>query len=97
METTPEQAIATLLRETQAAHRAYEKGVLGGEFDEDWAAWYATYLLDHGLADYLAGAGNLDAETLTAMLTRLDAEYRQEETTGHWPDIYARGIVAGFR
>lgn len=97
METTPEMAIAALLRETEAAHGAYETSVLGGVFDEDWAAWYAVYLLDHGLADHLPGAGSLDPETLTAMLTRLAAEYEQGEDTGPWPDAYARGIVSGFR
>lgn len=97
MATTREKAIAALLRETEAAHGAYEADVLGGKFDEDWAAWYAMYLLDNGLEDHLPGVGNLDVETLTAMLTRLDTEYRQEETTGHWPDIYAQGIVTGYR
>ena len=97
MDTAAETAIATLLRETEAAHGAYETSALGGVFDEDWAAWYAVYLLDHGLENQLPGAGSLNAETLTAMLTRLAAEYEQEETTGPWPDVYARGIVAGFR
>ena len=97
METTPEMAIAALLRETEAAHGAYETSVLGGVFDEDWAVWYAAYLLDHGLADHFPGAGSLDPETLTAMLTRLAAEYEQEETMGPWPDVYARGIVTGRR
>jgi hypothetical protein len=31
-----------------------------------------------------------------AMLTRLAAEYEQEGATDPWPDVYARGIVAGF-
>ena len=94
METTQESAIAALLREAEAAHGAYETEVLGGVFDDDWAAWYAKYLLDHGLGDLLPRARSLDLETLTAMLTRFAAEYEQEETTGPWPDVYARGIVS---
>jgi hypothetical protein len=94
METTQESAIAALLRETEAAHGAYETDVLGGVFDEDWAAWYAKYLLDHGLGDHLPGAQGLDVPALTAMLTRFAAEYEQAETTGPWPDFYARGIVS---
>ena len=35
METTRESAIAALLRETKAAHGAYETDVLGGVFDKD--------------------------------------------------------------
>ena len=56
METTAEKAVADLLRETETAHGAYETNVLGGVFDEEWPAWYAIYLLDHGLGDHLPGA-----------------------------------------
>jgi hypothetical protein len=97
MEIAPEQAVAALLREAETAHVAYETNVLGGVFDEDWPAWYATYLLDHGLGARLPGGESLDVATLTAMLARLAADYEQGEQTSPWPDVYARGIVAGFR
>jgi hypothetical protein len=97
METAPEQAVAALLREAETAHVAYETNVLGEVFDEDWPAWYAAYLLDHGLADHLPSGERLDVITLTAMLARLAAEYERGEQTSPWPDVYARGIVAGFR
>jgi hypothetical protein len=94
MESTQELALAALLRETEAAHGAYETGVLGGVFDKDWATWYATYLLENGLAERLPRAGSLDILTLTALLTRLASQYEREETHGPWPDFYAQGIVA---
>src|SRR5829696_8022654 len=97
MEATPELAVASLLREAQAAHGAYETEVLGGVFDEDWPAWYAAYLLDHGLADHLPGGEHLHVADLTAMLARLAADYEQGEQASPWPDVYARGIVAGLR
>ena len=97
METTAEKAVAALLRETEAAHGAYETNVLGGVFDEEWPAWYATYLLDHGLGDHLPGAKSLDVANLAAMLARLAADYEQGDKTSPWPDVYAQGIVAGFR
>jgi hypothetical protein len=96
METTPDQAVAALLRETATAHAAYETNVLGGVFDEDWPAWYAAYLLDHGLGDHLVGGESLDVANLTAMLARLAADYQQGEQASPWPDVYAHGIVAGF-
>jgi hypothetical protein len=96
METAPEHAVAALLREAESAHVAYETNVLGGVFDEDWPAWYAAYLLDHGLGDRLPGGESSDVATLTAMLARLAADYEQAEQTSPWPDAYARGIVAGF-
>ena len=97
METTSAQAVAALLREAETAHVAYETSVLGGVFDEECAAWYAAYLLDHGLGDHLPGGESLDVATLTAMLARLAANYEQGEQSSPWPDVYARGMVAEFR
>lgn len=37
--------LAGLLREAEAAHGEYEKQELGGERDEDWAEWYAEFIL----------------------------------------------------
>src|SRR5688572_5871874 len=97
METTSEQAVAALLREGEAAHGAYETNVLGGVFGEDWPAWYAVYLLDHGLGDRLPSGESLDVATLTAMLARLATDYQRGEQASPWPDVYARGVVAAFR
>jgi hypothetical protein len=97
MEMAPEQAVAALLREAETAHVAYETNVLGGVFDEDWPAWYATYLLDHGLGARLPGGESLDVATLTSMLARLATDYQRGEQASFWPDDYARGIVAGVR
>ena len=97
METTPEKEIAALLRETETAHGAYETSDLGGVYDEAWPAWYAAYLLDHGLGAHLPGAEGLDVTSLAAMLARLAADYEQGEQTGPWPDVYAQGLIAGFR
>ena len=97
METASEKVVAALLRETQTAHAAYETNDLGGVFDQGWPAWYAAYLLDHGLSDLLPGAESLDVDNLTAMLARLAADYERGEQASPWPDVYARGIVASFR
>jgi hypothetical protein len=35
--------LATLLREAEKAHAAYEKEL--GSRDEDWPGWYADYVL----------------------------------------------------
>jgi hypothetical protein len=96
METTAEKAVAALLREAETAHGAYETDVLGGAFDEEWPAWYAAYLLDHGLRAQLPSAENLDDTNLTTMLARLAADYERGEQTGPWPDVYAQGLVAEF-
>jgi len=93
METTPEKAVAALLREAETAHGTYETNVLAGIYDEAWPAWYAAYLLDQGLGDHLSGAESLDVANLTTMLTRLAADYQRGDQSSPWPDVYARGIV----
>lgn len=96
MEKTPEQAVAALLEEAEAAHGAYETNVLGGVYDEAWPAWYASYLLDHGLGDHLPRDEHIDLDALTALLARLAADYERGDKTIPWPDAYARRIVAEF-
>jgi hypothetical protein len=43
-----------LLSQAGAAHGVYEERDLGGVYAQQWPAWYATYLIEHGIAD-LAG------------------------------------------
>jgi hypothetical protein len=95
MKLTAEQAVAALLKETETAHCAYETTVLDGTFDAEWPAWYAAYLLDHGLADHFSDSKSLDVENLAAMLARLAADYDRGDKTSPWPDVYANAIVSG--
>lgn len=37
--------LTRLLSEAEEAHGQYEKEQLGGARDEDWAQWYAEYIL----------------------------------------------------
>jgi hypothetical protein len=97
MEMTAEEAIIALLKEAETAHGVYETNVLGGAFDEEWPAWYATYLLDHGLSDHLPHDASIDRDSLAAMLARLAADYERGAMAIPWPDAYAQRIVAGFR
>jgi hypothetical protein len=38
--------LADLLREAEAAHGVYETEELGGVRDEEWAAWYAEFIVE---------------------------------------------------
>ena len=91
-----EKAVAALLEETEAAHGAYESNVLGGVYDEAWPAWYAAYLVDHGLGHHLSRHESIDLDELTALLARLAADYERGDKAIPWPDAYARRIVAEF-
>ena len=94
MEMGTETSIARLLTETLVAHSDHETTVLGGVYDEEWAFWYATYLLEHGLPDLLPHAAKLNAAQLGAILTQLDADYRQEKREEEWPTYYAERLGA---
>jgi hypothetical protein len=43
------EAIVALLVEAEQAHATYETTELGGVYDKDWARWYATYAVEHGI------------------------------------------------
>ena len=38
--------LADLLRKAEAAHGKYEQEELGGVRDEEWASWYAAFIVD---------------------------------------------------
>ena len=38
--------LTALLREAEAAHGKYETEELGGARDEEWAAWYAEFIVN---------------------------------------------------
>jgi hypothetical protein len=38
--------LAGYLREAEAAHGKYETEELGGVRDEEWAEWYAAFIVD---------------------------------------------------
>ncbi|CAN5420109.1 hypothetical protein BH09CHL1_BH09CHL1_36540 [soil metagenome] len=97
MPSETEALVERLLRETNAAHGEHETTVLGGVYDEEWPAWYATYLIDHGLQDVTPGSENLDVGQLGAILQQLDTDYRREGPDSEWPIYYAERFGAKVR
>lgn len=73
MEADPSAAIAALLRDAEQAHADYEADALNGVYDEAWPRWYATYAVEHGLAESLGHEVTVDA--LTTFLTDTYAEF----------------------
>ena len=70
-------AVLALLGQTEAAHGVYESTELKGVYDQDWPAWYATYGVDHGIADLVGH--NVGAERLAAFLERAWADFSAAE------------------
>jgi hypothetical protein len=83
--------IANLLDTTQAAHGAYEERELNGVYDQAWPAWYAAYLVEHGIADLLGLAST--AEQLARLLKQYDEDYRTQQRQAGWPDYYAAQLL----
>jgi hypothetical protein len=84
--------IANLLDKTQAAHGAYEERELHGVYDQAWPAWYAAYLVAHGIGDLLGLA--ITAEQLARLLKQYDEGYRAQQRQEGWPDYYAAQLLA---
>jgi hypothetical protein len=87
-----EAALAALLGETGSAHGAYETAELGGVYDQQWPAWYARYLVDHGVETLLDRAVTTDG--VAALLAECDEAYKRENPAMSWPDFYARRLLA---
>jgi ketosteroid isomerase-like protein len=89
-----QQRIAALLSETGAAHGVYEEGELNGVYDQNWPAWYAAYLVEHGLGDLMGGSVTI--EQISQLLKQYDQDYRHEQPRESWPAYYAHRLVVQF-
>jgi hypothetical protein len=89
----PTEAIAKLLEETEAAHGAYETAELNGVYDQDWAQWYASYAVGHGLGDLLGRPA--DANSVAAVLSEGFAAFEREDPrpTKGWAAYLAERIA----
>ena len=80
------QWLVELLTETGEAHHHYEEETLKRR-DEDWAGWYAQYLLEHGIRDALGD--DADRARLAAQLESLATAYGAERPSETWQEYYA--------
>ena len=63
--------------------------------DEDWASWYAQWLVTLSELPEALG-GKVVRSELTYMLVRLDKEYTERRVDERWEDYYARELVRHF-
>jgi len=83
--------IDSMLDKTLAAHSVHEERELNGVYDQEWPAWYAAYLVEHGIGDLLGHA--ITPEQLAGLLKQYDEEYRAQPQTESWPDYYAAQLL----
>jgi hypothetical protein len=87
-------AVRALLQETEQAHGTYEATELKGVYDQEWARWYAAYLVDHGLGALLGRQVAVDE--VVELLAGGFAEYSSIEPTPSegWADYLARRMTS---
>ena len=85
--------IAELLHEAAETHHVVFRITDG--VDEDWATWYANWLVTLSELPTLVSRAPVHSE-LTALLVRLDRDYTSAAPDERWEDFYARELLAHF-
>ena len=86
--------ISDLLHEAGETHHRVFRIVDGA--DDDWASWYAWWLIDLSELPDLLGAKPVRSE-LVYLLVSLDKQYTAEEPGEPWEGYYARRIQSHFQ
>jgi len=85
--------LAELLREAaETHHRVYR--ITDGT-DDDWASWYADWLLDLSELPTLIDVRPVRSHLVHA-LVQLDRDYTAADTDEPWPAFYARHLSQQF-
>jgi len=79
--------LARRLTDAGNAHAAYEQNVLHGKYDEQWAQWYASYLVEQGWNDLFARPW--DVGELKTGLSDAHAAHRTKAPDSSWQEYYA--------
>jgi hypothetical protein len=93
MASTLEQVGSLLLEAGDLHHRVFR--IVEGA-DDDWASWYAGWLIEHSELPALLGTKPVRSE-LIYLLVSLDKQYTAEDPDESWDSYYARRIVDHFR
>jgi hypothetical protein len=82
-----------LLHEAAETHHVVYRIVDGD--DDDWASWYADWLLDLSELPDLLGRRPVRSELVHA-LVELDRNYTKESPEQRWEDYYAERLKQQF-
>lgn len=86
--------IADLLHQAGEVHHVVFSDTDGS--DDDWATFYADWLLHHTTFARLLGRAPVRSH-LTRDLVELDERYTNEKPGDPWPAWYARSLVEKYR
>jgi hypothetical protein len=85
--------VGELLHEAAETHHRVFRITEGT--DDDWASWYAEWLVRLSELPELLGAKVVRSE-LIYLLVRLDKEYTERRVAERWEDYYARELIRHF-
>jgi hypothetical protein len=85
--------VSSLLHEAGETHHRVFRIVDGA--DEDWASWYAGWLINLSELPEVLGVKPVPSE-LIYLLVRLDKEYTAESPGEPWETYYARRVIDHF-
>jgi hypothetical protein len=85
--------VAELLHEAAETHHVVYRITDGA--DDDWASWYAHWLVNLSELPDLLGRKPVRSE-LVYMLVKVDNDYTQTSPTERWEDFYARALLEHF-
>jgi hypothetical protein len=88
------ESISTLLHEAGETHHRVFRIVDGA--DDDWASWYADWLVSLSELPAALGVKPVRSE-LTYLLVSLDKRYTADGPAEPWEDYYAQRIADHFR
>jgi hypothetical protein len=91
--TSTVEEISGLLHEAGETHHRVFRMVDG--VDNDWASWYAWWLITLSELPALLGVRPVRSE-LIYLLVSLDKQYTSEQPPEPWESYYARKILAHF-
>ena len=85
--------VAELLHEAAETHHQVFRITDGA--DDDWASWYARWLVALSELPEVLGTKVVRSE-LTYMLVGLDNDYTERRPDERWEDVYARELTHHF-
>jgi hypothetical protein len=81
--------IATLLHEVAETHHVVYRITDGA--DDDWASWYADWLIDRSELPDVLGRAPVRSHLVHA-LVQLDRDYTAAAIDQPWPEYYSDGL-----
>ena len=85
--------VSALLHECAETHHVVYRITEG--VDDDWASFYADWLLDHSELPQLLGAAPVRSHLVHA-LVQLDRDHTSTDSDEPWPVYYARHLHTQF-